>query len=218
MNEYKVFYKVKNSISKVINIFIGLLIILGGITLIILMENPSIFNIIVIVAFILFIISSILERKNAILKEPNKAFLDKPIVFDNNGNMYILIDKSGKILLIMVAFIIMMIVLLKLGGDRLYCFILWCLLIVIELGNFLRNANIEYLRKNTSNLYNLINNNNSKYTVLKINRISKNTDNSYIMEFSNNTSRQLYIANDYNNYGELIQLIDQKTMSGNNEF
>ena len=218
MNEYKVFYKVKNSISKVINIFIGLLIILGGITLIILMENPSIFNIIVIAAFILFIISSILERKNAILKEPNKAFLDKPIVLDNNGNMYILIDKSGKILLIMVAFIIMMIVLLKLEGDRLYCFILWCLLIVIELGNFLRNANIEYLRKNTSNLYNLINNNNSKYTVLKINRISKNTDNSYIMEFSNNTSRQLYIANDYNNYGELIQLVDQKTMSGNNEF
>lgn len=218
MNEYKVFYKVKNNISKIINIFIGLLIILGGITLIILMENPSIFNIIVIAAFILFIISSILERKNAILKEPNKAFLDKPIVFDNNGNMYVLIDKSGKILLIMVAFIIMMIVLLKLGGDRLYCFILWCLLIVIELGNFLRNANIEYLRKNTNNLYNLINNNNSKYTVLKVNSISKNTDNSYIIELANKTSRQLYIANDYNNYDELIQLIDQKTMSGNNEF
>ena len=215
MNEYKVFYKVKNSISKVINIFIGLLTILGGITLIILMENPSIFNIIVIVAFILFIISSILERKNAILKESNKAFLDKPIVFDNNGNMYVLIDKSGKVLLIMVAFIIMMSVLLKLGGDRLYCFIFWCLLIVIELGNFLRNANIEYLRKNTNNLYNLINNNNSKYTVLKVNRILLNDD---IMEFANNTSRQLYIANDYNNYGELIQLINQKTMSGNNEF
>ena len=79
MNEYKLFYKVK-SISKIINISISLLIILVGFTLIFLIENPSVFNIIVIITFILFIISYILERKNEILKKPNKAF----IIFDDN--------------------------------------------------------------------------------------------------------------------------------------
>ena len=74
----------------------------------------------------------------------------------------------------------------------------------------LKKANIKFLKNNKSNLYNIINSKNNKYSINKIEKITKANNGTYIINFINQTSKEVIFTKEYENYEELIKILEQR--------
>lgn len=185
----------------IINTFLAswVLIILG---------LSTIFKITVISNVILLIIKESFEHKD-IIKNYNKIVIDKPIVMDTK-NVYILQDKSGMLMLIVAVCCIFLFLTFKINGNMSIYFVMMVIVLMCEGDYLLKQSNIKYLKNNISNLYNILNNKNNKYNINKIEKITKTDYGTYIINFMNQTTKEVSFTEKYENYNELISKLNQR--------
>lgn len=202
---YKLFFKNEKNLV-LADVLIIILLITSFIAII--LGLSTIFKFIVISDLILLFIKKSLEHKN-IIKNSNKIIIDKPLVIDNE-NIYILQDKSGILMLIVAICCFLILLTFKISGNMLYYFLIIIIIIMFEGDNLLKKANIKFLKNNKSNLYNIVNSKNNKYNINKIEKITKSDNGTYIINITNQTSKEVIFINEYENYSELIILLDQR--------
>ena len=205
---YTVFCKEKGKLK-----LLDILIIILWIASIIIIWIPSVFKTIVIINIILLFIKMYLETKENI-KNINKICIDKPIVM-NDENIYILQDKSGNVMLILGFVSLLMFFMFKLNGNMLDSFVMLVIVLVFEGSYLLKLSNIKYLKNNINNLYNILNNTNTKYNINKIEKITKTDNDNYIIEFTNHTTKEVLFTEKYENYNDLINRLNKKCSERN---
>ena len=168
------------------------------------------FNVFLGLAYILFIFTNFSELIKIFNEKVNRKHLKFPIVFDKNNDMYIIFNKP-KIIIYLISTFLGCFIFALIGVSYDY-FMLWFILFVSIISNFGNNVNMLLLKKNNY-LYNVINGNNNKYKVLKVNKVSKVYVGCYIFDFSNYTSSRYYLEKDYIDYDELINLIELRVKS-----
>lgn len=202
---YNLFFK--NEKNLVLADVLIIILLITSFTAIIL-GLSTILKFIVISDLILLFIKKSLEHKNTI-KNSNKIIIDNPLVIDNE-NIYILQDKSGILMLIVAICCFLILLIFKISGNMLHYFSIIIIIIMFEGNDLLKKANIKFLKNNKSNLYNILNSKNNKYNINKIEKITKSDNGTYIINITNQTSKEVIFINEYENYSELIILLDQR--------
>lgn len=200
MGEYKVFLGVRNKISKIIDIVVSILIIVSIISLFFFSRY---FNILVIFTFIIFIVSFIFDRNTF------NYLLNKPIIYDNLGNIFILFDGTIMLLSLFTIILLSLIIIFRLGDSSFIIFSFMLILIIVETGLLYKKFIINKINK-SKNIVKLIKKSKGILRLLQVNIISKNIDNSYNMGLSNNSTFRLEVNKSYENYEELNRIIENR--------
>lgn len=202
---YYLFCKEENKFN-LLDIFIIILWLMSLILIILSLTTG--FKIAVISNVILLFIKKSIEHKDTI-KNDNKIVIDKPIVMDAQ-NVYILQDKSGTLMLIVAVCCIFMFLIFRISGNMLYYLLIMVVILMFEGNSLLKKSNVNYLKNNMNNLYNILNNKNNKYNINKIEKITKTDNSTYIINFMNQTTKEVLFTEKYENYNELINQLNQR--------
>ena len=81
---------------------------------------------------------------------------------------------------------------------------------MFEGNSLLKKSNVNYLKNNMNNLYNILNNKNNKYNINKIEKITKTDNSTYIINFMNQTTKEVLFTEKYENYNELLNQLNQR--------
>lgn len=203
---YNVFVKKDEKVLSIIDTLIVVLLMVG--LIIIVLGFIELFKIVTIFNLMLFIIKIFIVQRDKI-KNSDKIIIDKPIVIDNK-NIYLLQDKSNMLMMIIGVCCVFMYFLFDLSGDMLYYFLITVGIIFLEASDFFKKSNIKFLENNKNNLYIIINNKNMKYSINKVEKLTKIANGTYILTYNNSISKEVIFTQKYENYDELVNILNQR--------
>lgn len=125
-------------------------------------------------------------------------------------NIYILQDKSITIVTIIAILEILFFFMFKINGKLFNDYIMMIVVAMFEVFSLLEKSNITYLKSNTDYLYNLLNNKNDKYKVNKVEKITRTDNDTYILTYVSQVTMEVLFSENYENYNELINQLNQR--------
>ena len=199
--KYKIYDRKFSSLSKTIDIVV-IVMLLISISLIFVGLYE---NMIIITALLYFFNHLVLKNKLYINKEGSpKNYINKPIIVENNHNIYFFLYKS-----IINYFLIIPIIFMIIGYiyDEIFPVAFALALIIIEIVDFVEKYNLNRIKNNPD----IIDNVKISKKLLQINNIKKIDEEVFVVDYGKFKQRQVSIPNNYNNYEELIQIFNNNS-------